>query len=108
MKVKYNNQNISNTGFAPTNTYLKTELKIRKKKRRNKKGKKIRKKTSGWSFPWIKIEAIKILFFVYLACNAKDSLPAKSTRASVKDITDDGYKTQEVTITKRPTTIFPI
>ena len=51
MKVKYNNQNISNTGFAPINTYLKTELKIRKKKKEKQKGKKIRKKTSGWSFP---------------------------------------------------------
>lgn len=36
MKVKYNNQNISNTGFAPINTYLKTELKIRKKKEKQK------------------------------------------------------------------------
>lgn len=75
MKVKYNNQNISNTGFAPINTYLKTEQKIREKKvkqrGKNKKG------NIRLEFSLNKIEAIKILFSVYPACNAKDSLPAK-------------------------------
>lgn len=51
MKVKYNNQNISNTGFAPINTYLKTELKIRKKKKKEKqKGEKNKKENIRLEF----------------------------------------------------------
>lgn len=73
-----------------------------KQRGKNKKG------NIRLEFSLNKIEAIKILFFVYPACNAKDSLPAKWTKASVEEkITDDGYKTQEVTVTRRPATIFP-